>query len=362
MESDDRILGFCRFLREEGFGVGVQQTLDAITAVRICQPRNGEALSATLRPVLCASREEWERFPELLDLFESGKRRRSAPQRERAEQRLWTLAGGDAGSSGTGDREAKQVSGASLAERRRSVDFSKIPHGDQAALERFADRLMKRASRRISRRLEAAGRPQQVDIRRSIRRSIGRGGEPVELQHKGRKRQAPPLAILIDVSGSMSLYSFFLLRFAHALQKYFRRTRSFVFSTRLVEITDALRSDRLPDALRALAQAEAGWTGGTRIGDSLREFNARYCRRTTASRTLFVILSDGWDTGEPDVLERELAAIQARVRRVIWLNPLLGLEDYQPITRGMAAALRYVDVFAPAHSLDSLLDLEKHLR
>jgi len=159
----------------------------------------------------------------------------------------------------------------------------------------------------------------------------------------------------------MSLYSFFLLRFAHALQKHFKQADTFVFSTSLVDVTAALRRRHLPDAMRTLSGKAAGWTSGTKIGASLREFNQRYARRTLTSGTLFLILSDGWDTGEPEALAAELAAIKRRVKKLVWLNPLLAMDDYQPVTRGMAAALPFVDVFAPAHSLDSLLDLEKHL-
>lgn len=359
----ERILNFCRFLRDNGFGIGVQQTLDALTAAQVCQPTKNQALSDTLRPICCASHEEWNRFSELFEEYWNGKPRPVArTQPPRADQQLWALIGESAASPAKTDREQKQISGASLIERLRSADFSTVPQSDQAALERFAERLMRQTSRRISRRLEAAGLPERVDIRRSIRRSISRGGEPIDLQHKGKKRQQPPLVMLLDISGSMSLYSFFLLRFAYALQKHFKRTRTFAFSTNLVEITDALRYDRLPAALRTLAKTAAGWTGGTKIGGSLREFNTRYARRTLTPRTLFIILSDGWDTGEPELLQRELAAIKARVRKVIWLNPLLALEDYRPVARGMETALPYVDIFASAHSLDSLLDLERHLR
>jgi uncharacterized protein with von Willebrand factor type A (vWA) domain len=117
----------------------------------------------------------------------------------------------------------------------------------------------------------------------------------------------------------------------------------------------------LQEALRALSQQPAGWSGGTNIGGSLREFNQLHRRKLRSRDTLFVILSDGWDTGEPRVLAAELGAVKRRVRRLIWLNPLLGLKDYQPITSGMSAALPHIDVFAPAHNLESLLALEKHL-
>jgi len=166
---------------------------------------------------------------------------------------------------------------------------------------------------------------------------------------------------LLDISGSMNPYSVFLVKFLYALQKHCRHVDTFLFSTGLVEITNLFRAPRLQDALEALSQQPAGWSGGTSIGGSLSEFNQLHLRKLRSRETLFLILSDGWDTGDPTVLAAELAAVKRRVRRLIWLNPLLGLKDYQPVTSGMKAALPHIDLFAPAHNLESLLALEKHL-
>ena len=167
--------------------------------------------------------------------------------------------------------------------------------------------------------------------------------------------------VLLDISGSMNLYSLFFLRFAYALQRHFKRVGTFLFSTQLTEITPALRGRRLAQAMQSLAQQAAGWSGGTKIGESLREFILHYGGRTLSRDTVFIVLSDGWDTGRPEVLAEQLHAIRRRVRSVIWLNPLLGMREYQPVTQGMSAALPYIDVFAPAHNLESLLALEKHI-
>ena len=179
-----------------------------------------------------------------------------------------------------------------------------------------------------------------------------------------RKPQPRPhrLVTLLDISGSMNPYSVFLVKFLYALQKHFRHVDTFLFSTALVEITHLFRGHRLQDALRALSDLPAGWSGGTSIGGSLREFNQLQRRKLRSSDTLFLVLSDGWDTGDPGILAAELGAVRRRVRKIIWLNPLLGLEGYRPVTGGMQAALPHIDVFAPAHNLESLLALEKHLR
>jgi len=200
-----------------------------------------------------------------------------------------------------------------------------------------------------------------VDMRRTIRRSIPRGGDPIVLAFQGRTLRKHRLVIFLDISGSMNSYSLFLVRFAYALQKYFKRVDTFLFSTDVVEISDLLRTQDLSHALRGLSQRAAGWAGGTKIGESLREFNRQNGRKLLSRNTVFIIFSDGWDTGEPEMLAAELRVIRRRVQKLIWLNPLLGLKQYEPVTRGMSAALPYLDVFAPAHNLESLLALERHL-
>jgi uncharacterized protein with von Willebrand factor type A (vWA) domain len=253
----------------------------------------------------------------------------------------------------------RDVAGAGVRERLKKMDFSSVPPGDQGALEQLAERLMRRMVLRLARRLHLSARG-RINLRRTIRASIPRGGEPFDLRFRGRKRQQARIVMLVDISGSMSLYSLFFLRFAHAIHRAFRRSDVFLFSTSLVNAGPMLRSRKLANALRMLARCTADWSGGTKIGESMRELNRRYSR-LFSREALFVILSDGWDTGDPQGIASELASIRKRVRRVIWLNPLLGLEDYRPATQAMALALPHVDVFAPAHSLESLLELEKHL-
>src|SRR5262249_31229820 len=210
----------------------------------------------------------------------------------------------------------------------------------------------------LSRRLKVVERRGPVDLRRTIHRNISRGGDPITLVRKGRRRARTRLVILLDVSGSMNAYSLFLARFAYALAKHFRRVHTFLFSTQLQEVTEALRGQTLAQALAALSRETTGWSGGTKIGESLRDFNQHAARKLLSRDTLVLILSDGWDTGEPEPLALELSAIRRRSRQIVWLNPLLGMEEYRPATRGMSAALPHIDVFAAAHNLESLLALE----
>jgi uncharacterized protein with von Willebrand factor type A (vWA) domain len=265
------------------------------------------------------------------------------------------------GSALEGEGEQKIYSGASAVERLKKVDFSQMPQADLEELERVATRLLRRMSYRVARRLRVRKCRETIDLRRTIRQSVSRGGELIDLCYKEPKKEQPKLVILLDVSDSMNPYSFFLLKFAYVLGKQSKDVKTYIFSTVLVDITGLLRPRRISDALRMLSEITMGWSGGTKIGRSLREFNARYAA-LLSRKTVFIILSDGWDTGEPEELAAEMKKIKHRVAKLIWLNPLLGLDDYQPVTRGITAALPFVDVFAPAHNLESLLALEEHLR
>lgn len=184
-------------------------------------------------------------------------------------------------------------------------------------------------------------------------------GEIIELRRRARRRRKVRLVLLCDVSGSMDLYSRFLLQFLYALQNVFGRVETFTFATRLTRVSDLLRGPSYKSALGRLADV-SDWSGGTRIGDSLRDFNETW-GSLVDRRTIVLILSDGWDTGEPDVLAQEMLTVKRRAARVIWLNPLLGNPTYEPLSRGMAAALPLVDRFAAAHNLASLRELAGHL-
>jgi len=365
------ILEFCQFARKKGFSNGVQQTLSALEAAKAIGLVDLQVLELALRAVLCSSKEEWDLFTRIFELFLSSREstsgtdskvghepRFNALRPEAGSRALVGLSGSDAGQAEGG---GKSVSGASAQERLQKVDLADVPVDDLLALEQISTRLFRKMSLRLSRRRKIKNLRESVDVRRTIRRSIPRGGDPITLAFRGRKPRKHKLVIFLDVSGSMNSYSLFLVRFAYALQKYFKSVNTFLFSTNVVEITDLLRTRDLPDALRGLSQRAAGWAGGTKIGDSLRDFNRQQGRRLLSPSTVFIILSDGWDTGEPELLAGELRDTRRRVRKLIWLNPLLGLEDYAPVTRGMSAALPHVDVFSAAHNLESLLALERYL-
>jgi uncharacterized protein with von Willebrand factor type A (vWA) domain len=371
--SSKSIVEFCRFVRENGVNAGTRETIDCLEAAGAVVGADRNTFRFAWRAILCSSEEEWVLFEDLFTAFwgqsdprpgtqprKPNRRRLASPGRE-GKPAAQTASGYGNGSAPEGEGEQKAYSGASAVERLKKVDFSQMTQADLEELERIATRLLRRMSYRVARRLRVRKCRETIDLRRTIRQSVSRGGELIDLRYKGPKKEQPKLVLLLDVSDSMNPYSFFLLKFAYVLGKQSKEVKSYIFSTVLVEITGLLRARRISDALRMLSEITMGWSGGTKIGGSLREFNSRYAA-LLSRKTVFIILSDGWDTGEPEELAAEMKKIRRRVAKLIWLNPLLGLDNYQPVTRGMSAALPFVDLFAPAHNLQSLLALEEHLR
>ena len=369
----ETIVEFCRFARNRGLSVSVQETLGALEAASAIGAANINDLRFGLRSVLCSSKEDCDLFEECFEAFWNAgptepsssdclhprDTRRSEITRRNPQGMMSTRSSGEDSSSERFGAQA--VTGASARERLAKADFSELQQTDMAALEQIALRLFKQMACRLARRRRISTLQGQVDLRRTIRRNISRGGEPINLRFRERRPRPHRLVTLLDISGSMSPYSVFLMKFLFVLQKHFRNVDTFFFSTSLFEITPLFHSRRLHDALHDLSQIPAGWAGGTSIGGCLREFNLLHRRKLRSSDTLFLILSDGWETGDPSLLSAELSRVKRQVRRVIWLNPLLGMKDYQPLTAGMRAALRHIDVFASAHNLESLLALERHL-
>ena len=374
-----RLVEFVRHARDKGFRVGVAEEVDAQRVLAICGVREATRFRWGLRALLCADERDWSRFDELFDPFWHRSNVSSRVQANpgaplAAGQQPRSGAGGsglragsqaDAAGSGCGDSTEASPEGvsegASSAESLATIDFRFLcDESQQATVERLAVRLASRMRRRLTRRQRAQRQGQRLHLRATVRQSLRYGGLPLTPIFRSRRRRPPRLLLIVDVSRSMSLYSQVFLRFAQGLLGAFRDAAAFAYHTRLVPITDALRQ---PDAARvrtSLKLISQGWSGGTRIGDCLQRFNDEY-GRLLSSRSIVIVVSDGLDTGEPDALARELQRTNRRCRRIIWLNPLLGRSGYQPRTRSMLAALPHIDLFAPAHNLESLAALEPAL-
>ena len=213
---------------------------------------------------------------------------------------------------------------------------------------------------RLTRRW-AARRGHELDLRRLVRHNMRYGGEPLLLPTRGRTMKRRPLVLICDVSGSMERYARMLLHFMHSVAGGLRHAEAFLFAARLTRVTHQLTRTRGARDLPDIPKGVPGWGGGTRIGDALRTFNVRWARRVLAHGAVVLLISDGWDRGEPELLSHEMARLQRSCHRLIWLNPLLGSPEYQPLTRGMQAALPFVDDFLPVHNLASLEALAEHL-
>ena len=372
-----RLAGFSRTLRDNGFRIGLAETRDAAKLVALPLAAHPSSLRPALRALFCATRSDWERFDAVFDAFWLGRAR----PRTRTSSNVGTAAAplaqrGGAGASGrqrapdhvegggegmaAGGRARRE--GASRADNIAAVDLRHVVDpAEVARVNALAQRLARTMRARLVRREQARRRGRRLDLRRTIHRSVPHGGTPLDLAWRRRKARPLRLVVLLDASGSMELYTAFFVRFLHGVVDAFREAEAFVFHTRLAHVSPSLRDRDVGRAVDRLALMAQGIGGGTRIGDSLATFNRWHARRVVNSRTAVMIVSDGYDTGEPARLAAEMRRLRQRCRRVIWLNPLIGWRDYAPRARGMQAALPYVDLFAPAHNLESLAALEPYL-
>jgi uncharacterized protein len=241
-------------------------------------------------------------------------------------------------------------------------DFADLSPQEIEAVKDMMHQLSLQLGEQRTRR-KRPGNGQNIDLRRTLRNSYSYGGEVLIWARRESKFKPRPLVIIADISGSMERYTRLLLHFIYGLSHSLHQpVEAFVFGTRLTRITKQLRNRNIDQALRRVSQAVQDWAGGTRIGESLKDFNFNWGRRVLGHRAIVLIISDGWDRGDMDVLEREMARLQRSCFRLIWLNPLLGSPTYEPLTRGMQTALPYTDNFLPVHNLASLEDLTQHLQ
>jgi uncharacterized protein with von Willebrand factor type A (vWA) domain len=248
----------------------------------------------------------------------------------------------------------------SSREALRKKDFSQYTPEEIAEARRIIEKMNWRLGTRLTRRRQRALHGDSIDYRATLRSSLRQGGLPVELKWRRRKEKMRPLVLICDISGSMDRYSRLLLQFVHALEAGLDSVEVFVFGTRLTRITRELRKRDVDQAITDVVNAVDDWSGGTRIGEAIKDFNYTWSRRVLRSNATVVMISDGWDRGDPYLLGQEMARLQRSCRRLIWLNPLLGAPGYQPLTQGIRAALPYVDYFLPIHNLKSL-DALAHL-
>ena len=376
-ELSSAVARFAALLRRHGLPVTLVHVTDAVRALDHLDIGDRGELYLGLKTVFVGRPEEtgafdrcfeafWRRAPDgegipgLLQI-PSGEAGESDATLKSSGQKRESLAldtWGTDGDEGEDAGEPLSVPAASDTEALVGRDFATFGAEQLDEILRLTLKIARRLAHRITRRRRPVRRRGRVDLRRTLRANLTKG-DLIDLRFRERKRKKVRLLLLCDVSGSMDLYSRFLLQFLFALQSVFGRVETFTFSTRLTRITDHLRARSYRQVLRRLSEVR-DWSGGTKIGESLAQLN-RDWPQLVDRRTIVIVLSDGWDTGEPELLAEALLRIKRRAGRVIWLNPLLGNPSYEPLTRGMAAALPLVDHFAPGHNLAALRDLATKL-
>ncbi len=243
----------------------------------------------------------------------------------------------------------------------RQKDFGELNADEIQAVKEMMAQLIWQLGQRRTRRKQP-GRGRHIDFRRSLRRSLRYGGEFMEWSRRKPKYRPRPLIIIADISGSMERYTRLLLHFIYSLTKGLDQpVEAFVFSTRLTRITRQLLDQDIDQAMKSVSQAVNDWSGGTRIGEALKRFNYDWARRVLGRGAVVLLISDGWDRGDPKLLGQEIGRLQRSCHRLIWLNPLLGSPEYEPLTRGMQAALPDIEDVLPVHSLASLEELVEHM-
>lgn len=364
------MLLFGRMLRELGIDVTSTQIVDLVEGLDHIDMRRREDFKNTARTVLVSRREHLKLFDRAFDLFWQAReedeltqidlgqllrRERQAGQEEIVLMEETETENGPEEESE--EPEIDEVYTYSAREVLRHKDFAELTEDELEEVKRLMQEMTWTLERRRTRRKTRSPRGAYLDMRRVFRRNLRYGGEPLKLAWRRRKQKRRPLVVICDISGSMERYSRILLRFIYVVTNGLEDVGAFVFSTRLTRITRYLEQYDVDEALDQVTDAVQDWAGGTRIGEAVKSFNYKWSRRVLGRGAIVLIISDGWDRGDIELLEREMRRLQLSCHRLVWLNPLLGSPNYEPLTRGIQAALPYLDDFLPVHNLKSLEQL-----
>ncbi len=367
----DRIVAFGRLLRRVGLRVGSQQMIDALRAVEVVGINRKRDVRHALFGVFVSRHEDFDLFEQAFALFwhlgaadstpvqdmlpDLGKKKN--PVRSRVQDALSDVFDTDL------EKDARQAisydtfATYSAVERLRRKDFADCTAAELAAARRMLREMVWPIAPRRARRLRSRKSGRRVQLRKTLRQNLRFAGEFIDLRMQGPTTKPRPVIVLCDISGSMEPYARMFLHFMHAITGGLDRVESFVFGTRLTRITRCLLRRDVDEAVAEASRMVCDWAGGTRIGEALREFNWHWLRRVLRSGGVVLIISDGCDRGDDGLLSREMERLRRGCHRLIWLNPLLGYDAYEPLTKGMLAALPHVSDFLPVHNLEALEDL-----
>lgn len=365
----EHLQNFIIYCRERQFILSPQQTLEAFSLIHFDCITHRKTFQFSLKSIFCKSKEHADRFDEMFDRFWS------RFYKENLEQRPFQLKSQPKKSEASSiifmgasfpnpnyqkEKEAKKTTGANSTVLLRETDFSKIATENRQEFDELAEALFHEMSMRFKRRLkkDKSGR---INIQQTLRKNLSKGGLMLDLAYKKKSKEKHKIVFLLDISGSMDTYSFYLLRYILALKKYFKSLEFFSFSTDLTHVTPLLKNNDEKTILKAIGHNVRGWSSGSKIGKSLDEFCRNYGHKFLSQKHIVIILSDGLETGNVSLLKEAVKTIKLKCKSLIWLNPLKGMANYQPIQKGIINVMPHLDSFESAHNLNSLLKLEKIL-
>jgi uncharacterized protein with von Willebrand factor type A (vWA) domain len=367
----EHVLAFGYLLREMGIAVSPGQMVDLVGALEHISLANREDFKAAMRCMLILRHEDLPLFDMAFEFFwrkaagndlETELMQMIIPQVKvpRKQLRLPKRQPPEQPPEAEQEQEREEIELQLTFSRDEALhhkDFGQFSWEEVQACKDLMRRMRWKVEERPTRRRKPARIGRTLDFRRTLRQNMRYGGEPIELAWRQTQTEPRPLVVICDISGSMERYSRILLQFVHTITAGYTHVESFVFGTRLTRITRQLRHRDIDEAVESVTRQVVDWSGGTRIGEAVREFNFRWGRRVLGRGPVVLLISDGWDRGDPEMLSREMDRLQRSCHRLIWLNPLLGSPGYEPLTLGMQAALPYVDDFLPVHNLVSLEQL-----
>ena len=365
----ERLIDFTQYCRERQFVLGPQETKDAFIIAELGYVLDRKKFQYSLKAIFCKRKEHFDRFDEMFDRFWSRfyeekleRRKKKIAQLKKEPDTATVIFLGTKFNVPKKENtiEAKQTIGANESIRLRMTDFSKVAVADKDKLEELAEELFHQMSMRFKRRMENSNNG-IIDIRRTIRHGLDKGGLMLDLAHRKKRKEKRKVVFLLDVSGSMDTYSYYLLRYVMVLKKYFKSLEFFTFSTELTHVTPLLRQNNEEEILKQIGRNVHTWSSGTKIGASFAEFLDKYGNKFLSQKHIVVVLSDGLETGNVKVLKEAVRTIRRKCKTLIWLNPLKGMQGYQPIQKGIVNVMPHLDAFESAHNLDSLMKLEKLL-
>lgn len=370
-ELSGNIVMLCRFLRKKSFNITATEEADALKAISFLPIHSEDYFREALRSVLTKSQFQHSKFDEYYHEFKEQLKKatdskvKELPEEKEKPEKKTKAAQFEALKDWLNlspSEEEKEVSSFSDMEVLTKKDFLDLSEDEMRLMMRVLQKLARKLAHQKSRLRKKSKKHQKLDLKQTIRTNMRKGGEIQQLVFSQKKDRKLKLVLLCDVSRSMDLYSRFFIHLIYAFQNAYDKIETLVFSTALHKVSELLDNNDFDKAFRTISERVPHWSGGTTIGSCLQDFVKNYGHGMLDKKTIVLILSDGWDTGEPEVMKEAMKTIYKKSKKVIWLNPLAGSPDFSPEAVGMKTALPYIDVLASAHNLESLKQVLQQLR